>query len=346
MSRGITFSLLDNRAMSLPMIKALLESCHLTVDQQIDLLVVASDSEEKAIACAGLYHNIVKCVAIAPEYRGNNLTSQLIDQVIQLAADKGIFHLFLYTKPENVAFFNACGFYPLVVISGLVAFMENTPVGINKYCQALEQQRAAEEGRIGGIVMNANPFTLGHQHLVEFASQHCDHVYIFVVSEESSLFSFSDRFRLVKQGTAKYSNVTLLPCSEYIVSQATFPSYFLKEKADVDHAITGIDLLLFRNYIAPALKIKTRFVGTEPFSPITEKYNQGMKYWLSQYNSTMPAIEVIEIERKQQAGTAISATAVRHFLANDQLEKTEALVPETTWKFLKEKFSKKRKEAV
>ncbi|AWM81487.1 [citrate (pro-3S)-lyase] ligase [Gammaproteobacteria bacterium ESL0073] len=345
MTSEIKFALLNNSEKSLNDVKGLLESCHLKVDRQVDLFAVAYTDNNDIIACAGLFHNIIKCVAISPEYRGENLTSRLINEIILYAADRGVFHLFLYTKPENIRVFEKCGFYPLVVIPELATFMENTPVGIKGYCEKLSQKQHAGK-RIGSIVMNANPFTLGHQYLVEFAAKQCDWLYVFVVSEDSSMFSFKDRFRLVQEGTSSIANVTVLSSSEYIVSKATFPSYFLKEKADVDHAITGIDLLVFRNYIAPSLNIMSRFVGTEPFSPITDKYNHGMKYWLSEYQTSSPTINVIEIERKKINGTPISATAVRYFLKENNLEEVKKLVPETTWAFLKENFATNSREVL
>lgn len=337
MTGEIKFALLNNSDTSVNDLKGLLAICDLQPDPQIDLFVAAYTDNDDVIACAGLYRNTIKCVAIHPDYRGQNLTNRLFSEIILYAADRGVFHLFLYTKPENIPVFKECGFYPLVVVPDLVAFMENTPVGIKSYCEGLATK--IQPGKIGSIVMNANPFTLGHQYLVEVAAKQCDWLHIFVVSEDTSLFAFKDRFKLVKEGTASIPNVSVHSSSEYIVSNATFPSYFLKEKAKIDKAITGIDLLLFRNYIAPSLNITSRFIGTEPFSPITNKYNQDMMYWLSQYQTTTPSINVLEIERKQINGTAISATAVRRLLKENDLEGIKKLVPPTTWAFIKENYA-------
>ncbi|EFA28598.1 ABC transporter, ATP-binding protein, partial [Haemophilus influenzae HK1212] len=38
----------------------------------------------------------------------------------------------------------------------------------------------------GSIVMNANPFTLGHRYLIEQALQQCDHLHLFIVGEDAS----------------------------------------------------------------------------------------------------------------------------------------------------------------
>lgn len=340
MNNDIKFAWLDNSEKSLNGVEELLKLSDLQLDKQVDFFTVAYTNKNQIIACAGIYHNVIKCVAVHPKYRGENLTNHLINEILDYTADKGIFHLFLYTKPENIHIFKECGFYPLIIIPDLVTFMENTPVGIDHYCKELS--KAQKPGKkIGSIVMNANPFTLGHQYLVELAAGQCDWLYVFVVSEEGSLFSFKDRFKLVQAGTAKIANVSVLSSSEYIISQATFPNYFLKEKADIEHANTGIDLLLFRNYIAPSLNITKRFVGTEPFSPITDKYNQGMKYWLSEYQTNTPKIDLIEIERKQIDGIAISATKVRRLLNEQKIQEIKKIVPETTWNFLKDNYSTK-----
>ena len=66
----------------------------------------------------------------------------------------------------------------------------------------------------------------GHRYLVETASKENDHVYVFVVSEDVSIFSFSERFKLVKAGVADLPNVIVVPGKEYMVSYATFPAYF------------------------------------------------------------------------------------------------------------------------
>lgn len=47
---------------------------------------------------------------------------------------------------------------------------------LRQYIQSLSEYR--KEGKNGCIVMNCNPFTLGHQYLVEYASKRVDHLYL------------------------------------------------------------------------------------------------------------------------------------------------------------------------
>ena len=51
----------------------------------------------------------------------------------------------------------------------------------------------------------------------------------FLVEENKSVFPFDVRFKLVKQATKHLKNVHVLPSTPYIISRATFPTYFLKE---------------------------------------------------------------------------------------------------------------------
>ena len=53
--------------------------------------------------------------------------------------------------------------------------------------------------RIAALVMNANPFTLGHQYPVEKAAAESDILHLFIVSEDQSLVPFSVRKQLVRK---------------------------------------------------------------------------------------------------------------------------------------------------
>ena len=113
--------------------------------------------------------------------------------------------------------------------------------------------------------MNANPFTNGHRYLIQQAAAQCDWLHLFLVKEDSSRFPYEDRLDLVLKGTADIPRLTVHRGSEYIISRATFPCYFIKEQSVINHCYTEIDLKIFRQYLAPALGVTHRFVGTEPF---------------------------------------------------------------------------------
>jgi len=329
-------------ARELAEVRCLLAACQLELDANIDVFVTVR-RQGQLIACAGLSGNIIKCVAIDAPWRGAALSLQLVNEIVQLAAERGHFHLFLYTRPENQRFFSSCGFYPLVEVPGHVVLMENTPVGISHYCQRLRMLRQPSN-KTGCIVMNANPFTLGHRYLAEQAAAACDWLHVFVVREDVSFFPYADRYVLVAQGLSGIPNLTVHHGSEYMISRATFPSYFLKDKGIVDSCHTAIDLLLFRQYIAPALGISHRFIGTEPFCPVTNKYNEDMKYWLQQAEAKASAIEVVEIARQMRDGLPISASQVRRLLAQQDFSAIRPLVPVSTLQLLLSNYAEPEAE--
>lgn len=329
---------LEESPRDLDEVKSLLAANQLELAAQIEIFVLCR-AQGRLIACAGLDHNVIKCVAVDQGFRGESLSLRLGTEILRQAATRNRFHLFLYSAPHNEEFFRGWGFYPLVKVPDVVVLMENSPIAIQRYCDALRAQRRPGP-RIGGIVLNANPFTLGHRYLVERVAEECDWLHIFLVKEDASQFSYADRFALVAAGIKHIDKNTLHRGSDYIISRATFPGYFLKEKATIDSSWAAIDLLLFREYIAPALGITHRYVGTEPFDRATSAYNSSMKHWLQAAPSTAPPIAVVELPRASIRGTAISASAVRKLIAERNFSSIKELVPETTLQFLEMNFPK------
>ncbi|ACT07164.1 citrate lyase ligase [Dickeya chrysanthemi Ech1591] len=333
---SITFTTLDVRTQppALADIAQFLDACRLGMDRDLEFVVVGRH-HGRLVACAGLCGNTIKCVAVDPDYRELCLGVKVVNEVVQLAAERGLFHLFLYTRPCNIAAFRGCGFHPIACYDDQAVLMENTPIGIRQYCRSLSAQ--SQPGRdIGAIVMNANPFTLGHRYLAEQAARACDWLHIFVVREDVSFFPFAERLEMVRQGVADIPNLTVHAGSAYLISKATFPGYFLKEEKLITRAHAALDLIIFRQYIAPALGITRRFVGTEPFCPVTHQYNQDMHHWLEQDGRVAaPALDVVEIERtREHSGLAISASEVRRLLKQRQFDAIREIVPATTYAHL------------
>lgn len=177
--------------------------------------------------------------------------------------------------------------------------------------------------------MNCNPFTLGHQYLIETAAVLVQHLYIFVVEEDKSIFPFEDRIELVCKGTAHIKNVTVLPSGRYIISSLTFSDYFNKSVMQDVVIDTSMDVELFATRIAPVLNIKVRFAGEEPLDRITRQYNETMGTILPKYG-----IRFIEIPRKIFGDGVISASRVRKLLECDQFEEIKSIVPSSTYNYL------------
>ena len=201
-----------------------------------------------------------------------------------------------------------------------------------KYIKSLDQfKKGGRNNKNGGIVMNCNPFTLGHRYLIEYAASRVDYLYIFVVEENKSFFPFDDRYELVKKGTADLPNVIVLPSGNFIISAVTFPGYFYKDNLKEAKIDCSNDLNVFAEYIAPALNIKVRFAGEEPLDPVTKQYNEGMSEILPQHG-----MEFCEIPRKEDAEGigVISASRVRKLLKEKDFEGLKKLVPPTTFEYL------------
>ena len=201
---------------------------------------------------------------------------------------------------------------------------------LEEYKKKLREKRFS----VGAIVMNCNPFTLGHEYLVEYAAARVKKLYIFVVEEDKSKFKFADRFKLVQAGVKDFQNVEVLPSGKFIISQKTFSGYFNKENLQDVAVDSSEDVEIFAREIAPSLGITIRFVGEEPEDSVTRQYNENMRRILPQYN-----IDFCEIPRREINGEVISAKKVREALHKKDFDKIKKLVPKTTLKFLRENFA-------
>lgn len=281
----------------------------------------------KIIAAASLDGETVKCFAAKSSLRGAGLSAKLMTELKKLAFSKGKNRLFLVTKPQNSAIFGELLFASVAEAAGAV-FMESPAGGIDRFLEKIRAEAGNPKGKNGAVVLNGNPFTLGHRYLIKTAAAECEHLFVFVLSEEKSLFSAKARLEMARRGTADIKNVSVHKTEGYLVSSATFPSYFLKDNAEAPKVFCGIDIAVFGEKFAPALGITRRFAGTEPLCPVTAQYNEEMKRRLSEYG-----VSFIEIPRLEIGGGAVSASAVRKFLAESDFASAAALVPETTREF-------------
>jgi [citrate (pro-3S)-lyase] ligase len=340
----------SNNKTKMEKVRLFLTKMGLGIDGDVEFFVVALEGRD-VVGCAGLAGNTLKSIAVNNQYQGHGLSTKLLTELITHAYDLGRYNLFIYTKPENYQMFHNAGFHQLTAVKDRLILLENSKHRLHDYCEQLSEFKKSGK-KIGSIVMNANPFTNGHRHLVEHASKTCDWVHLFVVKEDRSFFSYHDRLQMIKAGIAEFSNVIVHPGSDYIISRATFPSYFLKDEGVINYCHTAVDLQLFREYIGPALGITHRFVGTEPICKVTRFYNQQMQQWLSTSSLRTPKITLVEIPRSEKGDSPISASLVRKLLFNNQWNEIEKIVPRSTLSYLTNLFSEdssayhaKRKQA-
>ena len=320
-----------------------------------------TDDDGEMIAGGGLKGNVIKCVAVDDAHKGEAIANTLISHLIAHANEEGHSNVMLFTKPKNRQLFESLSFRLLAEAPEAV-LMETGIGGINNMVEQLKKIK--EEGEVckennqeckkeektnlnittpqhlnpstpqplttttplrGVVVMNCNPFTLGHRYLIEQAAKQVERLFVMVVREDCSLFAYAERKAMVEQGVAHLENVTVIDGSEYAISQATFPTYFLKRLDDAADTQMLLDLDLFRRHIAPALGATVRFVGTEPTDQLTRRYNQLMHEVLA---------DVREIVRLEKEGNVVSASRVRKAMEQGDMSTIRQLVPPPTLPYL------------
>lgn len=317
-------------------VDALLISEGIRRDANLDYTCGMYDDEMHIIATGSCFGNTLRCFAVSHEHQGEGLMNSIVSHLIEFQFSRGNTHLFLYTKCNSAKFFGDLGFYEIARIDGQIVFMENRKTGFQNYLRtfakdALPEGLTAETPtrKIAALVMNANPFTLGHQYLVEKAADENDLLHLFIVSEDASLVPFKIRKQLVMKGTAHLKNICYHDSGPYIISNATFPSYFQKDENAVIESHAMLDLTVFTQ-IAKVLGITRRYVGEEPTSLVTGIYNRIMSEKLPEQG-----IECIVVPRKTCEDTPISASNVRLALQNGDYDTLSKLVPQTALDYFK-----------
>lgn len=308
-------------------LKAFLSGQGLSMDRDIEYSMVLTD-RERIVATGSFSDRILKCIAVDDEYKGLGLSARVITHLVNEEYARCRTHLFIYTKPENRQIFSELGFYPIAEVPGKVVLMENRQDGILRYLDEI----TAQTGTIipsAAVVVNCNPFTSGHKYLLEYAAARCKMLHVFVVWEDRSVFPAEVRYRLVREGIAHLPGVIVHKGRDYIISNATFPSYFIKLYEDVVETHARLDLEIFSQYMAKRLDIRKRFVGEEPYCPVTSAYNQMMLRVLPPRG-----IEVEVVPRITSGTGAISASRVRELLGRGEMDLVKEMVPETTFRFL------------
>ena len=341
-------------------IEAFLKRNALRIDD-MNYYAAVLDDDGEMIAGGGLKDDVIKCVAVDDAHKGEAIANTLVSHLISHANQEGYGCIKLFTKPKNRQLFESLSFRLLAEAPEAI-LMETGIGGISNTVEALKKikeesekykeynKECKEDSKecrentsylntstpqhlnttmqpTGCIVMNCNPFTLGHRYLVESASRMVEHLFVIVVREDRSAFSYQERMAMVTAGTADLKNVTVCDGNEYAISNTTFPTYFLKRLDDAADTQMLLDLDLFRRHIAPALGAEVRFVGTEPTDELTRRYNELMMKSLGKDH-------VVQIPRLENGGVAVSASRVRRAMDSNSLKEAAQLVPPTTLPYI------------
>ncbi len=305
-------------------VAALLDAVGLSAPDAVGETLYAEEAA-KIVATVSRTGELVSHLAVDPAFQGEAVASDLVGALLSRMNAEGIHRRLVFTKSAYVPLFRSMHFKP-VADSGVVAILENGSPDLEMELAAIRTLVERTFGLpvasldLGAIVVNCNPMTLGHQGLIRFAAARHQAFLVFVLEEDASTFSYEERIAMVRLGTREITNVLVVPSTKYVVSNLTFPSYFLKTMTARDREHARLDAVIFRDRFMPALHIARRYIGTE-FDPMMQTYNGLLKETLGE--------KLFELDRFEMGGAPISASRVRKLLYEGKTEEALELVPQS-----------------
>lgn len=312
-------------------VKELLKQNGLSYEDQVNHTIGLFNGD-LLIATGSIDDNVIKMLAVDIKYQGENLLSTILTKLISILNHEKKYKFFVFTKPNNKKFFMDYNLF-LIYEDHDILFFENKVDTIVESLHELKYRLNLSRGSTAALVMNCNPMTNGHLYVIEKAAKSHDHVLIFLVEENRSVFPFDVRYKIVKKSLKKLKHVIVIPSTPYIISKATFPTYFSKTVNESTKLYTKLDIHIFKTYFMDILGIDFRYVGTEPLDPLTHLYNDQMKHILGD--------QLVIIERMKQNDETISASYIRKLAKEKNFEQIKKLVPNPTYQFLKSKKGQK-----
>lgn len=313
------------------LVKELLKQNELSFEEKTSHTIGLFDGDF-LVATGSLDDNVIKMLAVDERYQGEQLLSTILTRLIYLLHQEKKYKYFVFTKPKNKKFFMDYNLF-LIYEDEDILFFENKVNTIVETLHEIKYNLKLKRGSTASLVMNCNPMTLGHLYLIETAANIHDNVIIFLVEENRSVFPFDVRYKIVKKSVKHLKNVIVLPSTAYIISKATFPTYFSKTVNDATKLYTKLDIHIFKDYFMNILDIDFRYVGTEPLDPLTNLYNEQMKLILKD--------QLFIVNRLEKEQKTISASYIRKLAQEKSFEAIKELVPKATYQYLKSKKGQK-----
>ena len=162
----------------------------------------------------------------------------------------------------------------------------------------------------------------------------CDWLYVFVLSEDKGMFSPEDRLALVRQGCREFPNVSVHPTMGYLISNATFPTYFLKDRSRGQEISCQLDLRFFcRQLCTGSGPPEAVLWAQEPLDPVTRQYNEALQ-------ASLPgrALQWWELPRLEVGGQPVSASRVRLAWRSGTWRLCGSWSPDTTYAYCASKL--------
>lgn len=279
------------------------------------------------IGTGSISGDVLKGIGVKQDYQGLGIMAKIISNLLTKCSEENKKNIFVYTKYSEKKNFVYLGFKEIAQVKYRVSLLEKAEYGIEEFKIDLRKKYKNNKNN-ACIVMNCNPFTIGHLHLIEKAAKENEHVFVIILEEDLSSFPFEIRYNLVKENTKHLGNVDVIKGGKYVISSSVFPSYFTKESEHTE-LYARLDLNIFLNHIANTLRIKKRYLGKEPYCKVTSIYNEAMKEILPK-----GGVDVVEVERLNIDGVAVSASKVRQLIRENEINETKKYVPSKTYEYL------------
>lgn len=220
--------------------------------------------EDRLVGAGGRDGNVLKGFAISPSYRGEGLLSSIVGPLLDDLGQEAL----VFTSPASMQAFQSLGFL-LLGSTDQAALLTSRPHEYRRFIDTIKAQ-----GAKAAVVANANPFTKGHLYLITQAIKAEGRVLVLIVQADRSAYPFFLRLEMARRAL-KGLDAIVMPSGPYIISQATFPTYFIKDDSLASKAYADLDAAVYSR-IAHDAGIQMRYVGTEPFDKLTEYYNQAL----------------------------------------------------------------------
>ena len=304
--------------------KTLIASENLRFEDRYDDLVGVFEAD-KLIGCGARAGRVLKMIVVDLNHRGSNVLDQIVTELIRRDKNVKARGYFVFTRPYAIASFERLNFRLLVQTAraGMLEYRH----GLSDFLRS--HASLVRSGDNGAVVINSDPFSRGHLHLIETAAAAVDRLYVLVPNEGSFMFSAEVRLDLARRSSQHLNNVTVVDAGPYVLNDATFPGYFLDSEAARNQLRLEMNTELFAQHLAPYFHVVKRFVGAEPLDPAVRSHTQIMQRRLAEHG-----IRLVEIPREKVGDLWINTQHVRRAISTGDIEKIIDFVPATTYEYL------------
>ncbi len=150
-------------------VELFLASFGLALDSDVAYTIIAR-IDDRIIGTCSYVGKVIKCFAVTKEYQNIGISERLLTEITNVMFDQGIQDSFIFTRPENKVLFEGFGFKEIHTADNIV-LLESGSRDIKRYISKMFKNSNLNDGEKAALVVNCNPFTLGHRYLIQKASE-------------------------------------------------------------------------------------------------------------------------------------------------------------------------------